>query len=219
MDQSGQRETIVKVPGKPSGLGWLPDGDLLLVSMEDRQVLRYDGVELTQHADLSGLSPYFCNDMVVDGHGRAYVGNFGFDLWGGGEPTTTNLILVSPVGAASSVASDMFFPNGPAITPDGTTLIVGESRGRRLTAFDIASDGSLSNRRVWADLGVPPDGIALDAENCIWVAVPTNPGAFIRVAEGGQVKQRIEIEDAAGFAWRPGRRRRPHALHARSRFQ
>ncbi len=117
VDENGQRETIVRVGAKPSGLGWLPGGDLLVVSMEDRRVLRFDGRELKQHADLSGLAAFSCNDMVVDGGGRAYVGNFGFDLWGGGEPTTTNLILVTPDGDASTVATDMFFPNGPAITP------------------------------------------------------------------------------------------------------
>jgi sugar lactone lactonase YvrE len=200
VDESGQRETIVTVAKKPSGLGWLPGGDLIVVSMEDRRLLRFDGKELREHADLSALAPFFCNDMVVDGQGRAYVGNFGFDLHGGGTPVSTNIILVMPDGAANSVAEDMLFPNGTVITPNGKTLIVGESWGRRLTAFDVRNDGSLSNRRVWADLGVPPDGIALDAENCVWVAVPTNPGAFVRVAEGGDVLQRIEVPDAAAFA-------------------
>lgn len=196
----GQRETIVAVPNDPSGLGWLPGGDLLIVSMRDRKLLRYDGSALREHADLSALAPFHCNDMVVDGAGRAYVGNFGFDLHARAEPKTTNLILVTPDGACREVATDLFFPNGTVITPDGTALIVGESGGRRLTAFDIEADGSLSNRRVWADLGVPPDGIALDAEECIWVAVPTNPGAFIRVAKGGEVRQRIDLDDWGGFA-------------------
>jgi sugar lactone lactonase YvrE len=200
VDERGQRETIVAVPRKPSGLGWLPGGDLLVVSMEDRRLLRYDGRELREHADLSTLAPFFCNDMVVDGEGRAYVGNFGFDLHGGGSPASTNLILVTPDGAARAVADDLQFPNGTVITPDGGRLIVGESWGRRLTAFDIAADGSLSNRRTWADLGVPPDGIALDEANCIWVAVPTKPGAFIRVAEGGEVRQRIDVPDAGAYA-------------------
>lgn len=200
VDLHGRRETIVTMTAAPSGLGWLPGGDLLVVSMEDRRLLRFNGRELHEHADLAGLAPFHCNDMVVDGQGRAYVGNFGFDLHGGGAPAATGLILVTPTGEARVVAEDLFFPNGTVITPDGRTLVVGESGGRRLTAFDIEDDGSLVNRRVWADLGVPPDGIALDAEGCIWVAVPTNPGSFMRVARGGEVRQRIDVADGAAFA-------------------
>lgn len=200
VDESGTRETIVTVPNKPSGLGWLPSGDLIVVSMANQRLLRYDGAELREHADLSGLTEHFCNDMVMDGEGRAYVGNFGFDLYGRAEFASTNMILVTPDGEARTVAEDLEFPNGTVITPDGRTLIVGESRGQRLTAFDIQGDGSLSNRRVWADIGLPPDGIALDAENCIWVAVPSNPGAVVRVAEGGSIRERIDVPDAGVFA-------------------
>ena len=200
VDVEDKRESIVEVPNDPSGLGWLPDGDLIIVSMRDRKLLRFDGDALSEHADLSQITPHLCNDMVVDGQGRAYVGNFGFDLHGGGAPASTNIILAEPDGSVREVASDIFFPKGTVITPDGGSLIVGESGGQKLTAFNVEPDGGLSTRLVWAELGVPRDGIALDAEGCIWVAVPTNSGAFIRVAEGGEVKRRIELEEHGGFA-------------------
>jgi sugar lactone lactonase YvrE len=169
-------------------LGWLPDGRLLVVSMRDRRVLRLepDGTLVT-HADLSALASYFCNDMVVDGQGRAYVGNFGFDLHHGAPPAFAELILVEPDGSARVVADQMKFPNGTVITPDGRTLIVGESTGRDLVAFDIDDDGGLSGRRVWADLGAAvPDGICLDADGAVWFADPSRGGCH-RVAEGGEV--------------------------------
>lgn len=198
---AGEREVMARVPQDPSGLGWLPDGRLLVVSMRDRRLLRQeaDG-ELVEHADLSGLAAGRCNDMVVDGDGRAYVGNFGFDLMAGADFRTAAVVMVSPGGNASLAAPDLHFPNGTVITPDGRTMIVAESAGNRLSAFDLAADGTLSNRRVWAELGVPPDGICLDAEGLVWVAVPTNPGAFLRVAEGGEVRERIDLEGFGGFA-------------------
>ena len=198
----GGRETIVEVPNQPSGLGFLPDGRLLVVSMTDRRLLRLDPDGLFEVADLSLHAPWHCNDMVVDARGNAYVGNFGFDITpgSGAESRATTIVFVTPAGEASVAADDLLFPNGTVITPDGKTLIVGESRGRRLTAFDVAEDGSLSNRRVWADIGEPPDGICLDAENCIWVAVPTNPGALLRVAEGGEILERIDVPDRGVYA-------------------
>lgn len=204
VDLDGVRETIVEVPNQPSGLGWLPDGRLLIVSMTDRKLLRLDPDGLYEVADVSAHAPWHCNDMVVDAEGNAYIGNFGFDLAAQAEPRATTIVRVTPDGEASVVADGLEFPNGTVITPDGKTLIVGESWGRRLTAFDIADDGSLTNRRVWADLaknGVgPPDGICLDAEGCIWVAVPTLPGAAARVAEGGEVVERIEVEEFGVYA-------------------
>src|SRR5215470_17338669 len=142
----GKAETVVEVPAAPSGLGWLPDGRLLVVSMKDRRLLRLDANGLAQVADLSRLAPFHCNDMVVDAQGRAYVGNFGFDLHGGAAHVPTVLILVLPSGAARVVADDIQFPNGTVITPDGRTLIIGESFGACLTAFDVQADGSLTNR-------------------------------------------------------------------------
>lgn len=196
----GERETIVEVPNQPSGLGFLPDGRLLIVSMLDRKLLRLDPDGLWDVADLSTLAPFHCNDMVTDAEGNSYIGNFGFDLMAGDSPKATNLVLVRPDGDASVVADGLQFPNGTVITPDGKTLIVGESWGQRLTAFDIESDATLSNQRVWADLGFPPDGICLDAEGTIWVAVPTNPGALVRVASGGEVLERIPVSDMGVYA-------------------
>lgn len=196
----GERETIVEVPNQPSGLGFLPDGRLLIVSMLDRKLLRLDPDGLWDVADLSTLAPFHCNDMVTDAEGNSYIGNFGFDLMAGDSPKATNLVLVRPDGDASVVADGLQFPNGTVITPDGKTLIVGESWGQRLTAFDIESDATLSNQRVWGDLGFPPDGICLDAEGAIWVAVPTNPGALVRVASGGEVLERIPVSDMGVYA-------------------
>ena len=144
VDGQGNVDVVVEVPNRPSGLGWLPDGDLLIVSMRDRQVLRYDGAGLHTHSDLSQLASFDCNDMVVDGNGRAYVGNFGFDLHAGEAPKAAELICVEPDGSARIVADELLFPNGTVITPDGQTLIVGESWGGRLTAFDIDAAGNLS---------------------------------------------------------------------------
>jgi sugar lactone lactonase YvrE len=193
---SGVRETIAHVENQPSGLGFLPDGGLLVVSMTDRRVLRQepDG-NLVEHADLSGFASFHCNDMVVDASGRAYVGNFGFDLHGGSAPCSTDLHLVSAAGSVKVAATDMAFPNGTVITPDGKTLIVGETQAGRLTAFDIDADGSLSNRRVWA--AIPdrslPDGICLDAEGAIWSACPRT-GRVFRMAEGGEVLAVVQVD-------------------------
>jgi sugar lactone lactonase YvrE len=149
--------------------------------------------------------------MVVDRLGRAYIGNLGGEIWS--TPPTpsqpTNIVMVTPEGHVRVVAREMRGPNGMVITPDGRTLIVAEPAVTRLTAFTIAPDGSLSNQRIWAEMEGPPDGIALDVENCVWAGVPREPGRFLRVAEGGQVKDRIEVTDRRGIACAlggPGRR-------------
>ncbi|MDH3641891.1 MAG: SMP-30/gluconolactonase/LRE family protein [Gammaproteobacteria bacterium] len=198
VDDGGKLEAIVEVEHQPSGLGWLPDGDLLVVSMADRRILRWDGSRLTAHADLSGLASFYCNDMVVDGHGRAYVGNFGFDLHAGQEPTTAELICVEADGAARVVATDLMFPNGTVITPDAGTLIVAETFASRLTAFDIQADGNLDNRRIWAELpeGAVPDGICLDSEAGIWSASPST-NECLRQLEGGEVTHRVAVDRGA----------------------
>lgn len=197
VDMAGHLERVVEVPAQPSGLGWLPDGRLLIVSMTDRRLLRFDGQRLEVVADLRGLTTGHCNDMVVDAGGRAYIGNFGFDFDRGEKPVPTNLVLVTPEGAARTVAEDLQFPNGAVITPDGRTLIVGESMAARLTAFDIAEDGSLSGRRVWAQLeGAMPDGSCLDAEGSVWIASPVS-NCFLRVREGGDVQERIDVDQMA----------------------
>jgi sugar lactone lactonase YvrE len=194
----GTRETVCQVANWPSGLGWLPGGDLLVVSMTDRRVLRWDGTTLHEHADLSTLASFHCNDMVVDATGRAYVGNFGFDLHTRQAPKPAELICVEPSGQARVAADGLEFPNGTVITPDGRTLIVAESWGRRLTAFDIAGNGDLSGRRVWAELpeGALPDGICLDDAGGIWSASPSS-NECLRLVEGGRVTHRVSVEQGA----------------------
>ena len=195
----GRAETVVALDGdEPSGFGWLPDGRLLVVAMHARSLLRRerDG-RLVPHAPLGALAHFHANDMVVDAAGRAYVGNFGFDLNAGAEPRATNLALVHPDGRVEVASTDMMFPNGTVITPDGKTLIVAETMAARLTAFDVGPDGRLSNRRVWAQLErAVPDGICLDAEGAVWVASPISKGV-LRVREGGEVTNRIEVEHQA----------------------
>jgi sugar lactone lactonase YvrE len=191
---------------RPSGLGWMPDGSMLIVSMTRRQLLRRspDG-KIGVHADLSGVATYHCNDMVVDAAGRAYVGNFGFDLDAAIEAKgiegvladhpTAKIALVQPDGSVSVAAADMEFPNGTVITPDGKTLIVGQSLGADLVAFDVGANGALSNRRTWAKVApMVPDGICLDAEGAIWIANPVAPQCA-RIAEGGKVLEVIETGD------------------------
>jgi sugar lactone lactonase YvrE len=191
VDERGRVETVLEVEGRPSGLGWLADGSLLVVSMLDRLVLRRrpDGAT-TVYADLGALCGGPANDMVVSSDGRAYVGNFGFDLLGRAEPRPTALVRVDQDGAVAVAAADLAFPNGAAITPDGRTLIVGETFANRLTAFDVERDGSLSGRRVWAAGAFAPDGCSLDADGLLWVADPAG-ARWIRVAEGGAIVQEL----------------------------
>jgi sugar lactone lactonase YvrE len=200
---AGDLRTEFEIDDQPSGLGWMPDGSLLVVSMVKRRVLRrsLDG-QISLHADLSNIATFHCNDMVVDAQGRAYVGNFGFDLdaelTGRGpesviahHPTAT-LAMVTPGGEVHAAAAAMHFPNGSVITPDGKTLIIGETLGAVLTAFDVGPDGSLANRRVWALTGPRiPDGIALDADGRIWIANPLAPECAL-IAEGGAVVEVID---------------------------
>jgi sugar lactone lactonase YvrE len=207
LDGGGAAELVARVPEQPSGLGWMPDGSMLVVSMRDRRVMRVrDGGEPEVHADLSSLAPWHLNDMVVDGAGRAYVGNFGFDLMTLQPIRETGIIRVDRDGTAAMVADGLRFPNGMVISPDGGTLVVAETLGGRLTAFDVDADGALSNRRVWAQLsetpdtedmgellavgGIAPDGIALDAEGAIWAADALG-GRLLRVREGGEIAEEI----------------------------
>ena len=200
---AGDLRTEFTIDDQPSGLGWMPDGSMLVVSQVKRKLLRRtsDGT-ISIHADLSGVATFHCNDMVVDASGRAYIGNFGFDLdkeleARGAESViashgTANLACVTPDGKVSVAATDMHFPNGSVITPDGKTLIVGETLGGCLTAFDIGRDGALANRRQWAPTWPRiPDGIALDAKNRIWIANPIAPECAL-IAEGGEVVEVIE---------------------------
>ncbi len=193
----GVETRVATVEGHPSGLGWMPDGTLLIVSMTDRRVLRMDDAGgLREHADLASLATWHCNDMVVAADGTAYVGNFGFDLDAGTAPEPAALIRITPDGDASVAADDLLFPNGTVITPDGRTLIVGETFGGRYTAFTIADDGTLTDRRVWAEVpGLVPDGCALDADGGIWFADPVN-NQVARVVEGGDVTDTIGLHQA-----------------------
>jgi sugar lactone lactonase YvrE len=187
-----------EVATQPSGLGWLPDGDLLCVSMTDQKVLRFRGTERSTFADISQYCEFWANDMTVAPTGYSYVGNFGFDLdarlaelgverFIAEAPPTTNLIVLNAEGDVIQVVPDMAFPNGTVITPDGATLIIGETFGARLTAFDIHADGTLVNRRVWAPLETTAsDGMCLDADGQIWLANALTR-TCVRVREGGEI--------------------------------
>jgi sugar lactone lactonase YvrE len=194
--------TEAEVPGQPAGLGWLPDGRLLVVSMRDRRVLRReaDGTLVT-HGDLGAHATGHANDLVVDGQGRAYVGNFGFDLMSGAPLATAALHRIDPDGTVTEVADDLWFPNGAVIT-DENVLVVNETFGNRVTAFDLTGDGQLANRRVWAEFAplpseramdqvlaqtaVAPDGCCLDAEGALWIADGVGD-RLIRVRDGGEI--------------------------------
>ena len=205
MNPDGTDEVLeAEVPNQPSGLGWTPDGRLLIVSMTDHKVLVMDRTgSIRTHAELAEYCGYWANDMVVGADGTAYVGNFGFDLDAFLEehgvegvltppgPPTTNLVVLDPDGSVIQVVPDMAFPNGSVLTPDGATLIVAETMALRLTAFSVAPDGTLSDRRTFAKLElVPADGICLDAEGQVWVANALAPEA-LRVAEGGEITARV----------------------------
>jgi sugar lactone lactonase YvrE len=181
---------------RPSGLGWLPDGRLLVVSMHSRSVLRRepDGT-LVAHADLSPVATSHANDMVVAADGTAYVGNFGSDVLGGSSRASAQLAIVRPDGTVLGGPDDLEFPNGSVITADGATLVVGESYARRYRAFPIAGDGTLGPGRVWADVaGRSPDGCTLDAEGAIWFANAIGR-EVVRVREGGEVTDAIAMPD------------------------
>ena len=179
----GHSEVIVQLADdQPSGLGWLPNGDLLIVAMRSKRLLRFDGNEISVHADLSELASGICNDMVVDKIGRAYVGNFGFDIHNGAPKKNAEIILVEPDGTTRCVNDEVLFPNGTVITPDDKTLIVAETFAGQLSAFDIEANGDLTNRRLWARL---PEGAVPDGKNCI------------RQIEGGEVTHEIALERGA----------------------
>lgn len=195
-----------QVPGQPSGLGWLPDGRLLVVSMRDRTVLcREPDGTLVVHADLGAHATGHTNDMVVDERGRAYVGNFGFDLMAGDPLEPTALHRVDPDGQVTEVADDLWFPNGSVLTPDNDLLVV-ETFGNRVTAFTVTADGELTDRRVWAEFGPLPsdrdvagalaqlrvagDGACLDAAGGLWIADAIGD-RLVRVTEGGTITDEI----------------------------
>ena len=196
MSVDGEAEVVCSVPSYPSGLGWDLDGRLLIAAVVDKRLLRLeDDGSLSTVADLAPLTRWTINDMVVDGRGRAYIGDVGFEL-GRDDFRAGQVVLVDVDGTATIVDDDMHFPNGSMVTPDGSTLIVGETFGGRLTAFDInVGDGTLANRRVWAQLpqGAIPDGSCFDADGAVWTASPTT-NECIRIAEGGEVLARVASE-------------------------
>jgi sugar lactone lactonase YvrE len=194
---SGHVTVEATLDDQPAGLGFLPDGTPIVASLFDRVLLRIerDG-RLTRHGDLTALTIGGTNDMVMDSRGRAFVGSFGYDYFAQEQPKPACVVRVEPDGTAAVAAEDLDFPNGMVITPDERTLIVAESNGHRLSAFDLAEDGSLSGRRVFAELGTDPDGICRDVDGAIWVALP-RAKRFVRVLDGGEITDTIEV---------PGRR-------------
>jgi sugar lactone lactonase YvrE len=213
-DLDGRHDTLIEVPNQPSGMGWLGDGRMFVVSMLDARLLEIVGDELIEVADMSSYSDHL-NDMVIDSRGRAYIGGMpalygdNTEIVDGRNPgipsdKRENIYLVDlrggDPGDVRIAAPDIDFPNGTVVTPDGKTLIMAESRAHRLIAFDIVDDGTLINKRKWADLGGrTPDGICLDADNHVWCAVPFPPSVagFYRVAEGGEIKEWITSDRAA----------------------
>ena len=195
---AGKRRTVASFGGPVSGLGWLPDGRMLVVSMADQRVLRQESGGFVTYGDLSAIATGLANDMVVTASGQAFVGNFGFSLHPPSEPKPAKLARIDLDGRVHEAADNLMFPNGMVITPDGKTLIAGESWGRCLTAFDLAADGTLSNRRLWATFPdkALPDGICLDADGAIWAASPLT-SEVLRIAEGGAVLERIATEQQA----------------------
>lgn len=207
----GSYETVAEVPQQPSGLGWDPQGRMLIVSMLDRKLLRLEDGTLTEAADLQPVGSTPANDMVVDEQGRAYIGDFGEPAGLGG----TNVVRVDPDGSVHIAAKDVICPNGSAITPDGRTFLIAETFAGRITAFDIDEDGGLSNRRVWAQLAEPaasddlrevadslpilPDGICLDAEGCLWIGCAKSGGAY-RVRAGGEIVEKVDTGDLSVYA-------------------
>lgn len=199
-DLSGRLELVARVPQQPSGLGWLPDGSLLIVSMLDRRLLRLSGGVVAAYAELGDIATGPANDLVVDSQGRAFVGDMGFNRRLGEAPRHGHLTCVHPDGRVVLAADEMVFPNGAVVSPDGRRLIVAESFANRLTVFDLQDDGRLTNRRLYADLGdCSPDGICQDAEGAIWVAHPQGD-AVLRVLEGGRVVDRVVTGERGAFA-------------------
>ncbi|HEX6424976.1 MAG TPA: SMP-30/gluconolactonase/LRE family protein [Acidimicrobiales bacterium] len=192
----GREQQVAAVEHQPAGLGWMPDGTLLAVSMTDRRVLRRaDDGTMAVHADLGEHAAGWANDMVVATDGGAWVGNFGFDPAAGEAPKPGALVRIEPDGSTSLAADGLDFPNGSVITPDGTTLVVGETVGSRYTAFTITPEGRLTDRRVWATIdGVFPDGCSLDAEGLIWAADSAGR-RVVRVAEGQGVVDERPVPD------------------------
>ena len=213
-DENGGMELVVEVPNDPSGLGFAPDGAILIVSMRDRHLLRFNKGSLSEFADLSGHTPYRCNDMLVDECGRAYIGNFGFDPETETQMRATSLLLVQPDGTVSCAATDLVFPNGVLKSPDGRRMLVAETFAARISQFDIQADGALTNRRIWANFATSdhqtidasleagdllPDGLAMDADGAVWAGDAGGRGP-VRIIEGGEQTGFIDTGELTVYA-------------------
>lgn len=201
VDLTGVVATVLDLPFIPNGFGLTREGAIVVGDAFQRRIHRSAGASLPQLADISDLTTFCLSDGIVDAKGRLYVGDIGYNF---NDPAakpveTCVIVLVDPDGRTSVVADKLFFPNGMVITPDGRTLIVGETLGHRLTAFDIQEDGTLSNRRVWAQLpsSVGPDGICLDAQGAVWCANPEGQDSVVRVREGGEITDRLKVDTHA----------------------
>jgi len=191
-DIDGTLEIITATDDLPGGLGWLPDGSLLVVYMTQRKVMRWDGKKLSEYADLSGMASFHCNDMLVDAYGRVYVGNFGFDLHGGARQSKAEIIMIDVDRSLQLFSDEVVFPNGCVLTPDSNTLVVAETFAHRLTAFKLGDNGMSVSCHVWAELGdMTPDGICIDARGHIWVASP-GTNEVILLQKGGDKIARCE---------------------------
>jgi len=200
-DLEGRVATVVELPFKPNSFGFRRDGSIVVGDALQRRLYRWTGTDLQPLADLSGITKFALSDGIVDAHDAMYVGDIGYNFFDrAAKPVDTCVIArVEPDGRANVVAEGLCFPNGMVITPDGRTLIVAETMGHRLTAFDIRRDGSLGNRRVFAQMSddVAPDGIALDAEGAVWLANAEGRTSVQRVREGGEVADRIQLDTHA----------------------
>jgi sugar lactone lactonase YvrE len=198
---AGDLRTELSLTFKPNGLGFLPDGSAVFSDALSLKMKRWDGAVVHDLAQLDDVAVFCLSDAIVDRAGRTYVGDIGYNFWNPeASPVDTCVIArIDANGVVAKVADGLRFPNGMAITPDGKTLIVAETEGFRLTAFDLDADGGLANRRVYASLpeGVQPDGICMDAEGAAWVANPAGSPAVLRVREGGEVTDRIELDTHA----------------------
>ncbi|WP_144097449.1 SMP-30/gluconolactonase/LRE family protein [Croceicoccus sediminis] len=200
LSAGGEKQSICSVPNRPSGIGFLPDGTPLVVSMVDRKLMKLVDGGLQVHADLSDVATGEVNDILVDDAGRAYVGNFGYDLFGGAEAQTANIAMVMPDGSVSIVADDLVFPNGMVLVDGGRTMVVSETFANRLTAYDVDEHGKLSNRRVYVDLGErAPDGLCVDKQDGIWVSSFVT-GEFLRVTPDGAITDLIACGDKRAVA-------------------
>jgi len=215
VDLTGAVVTVMELPFLPNGFGLTPSGEIVVGDAFQRKIYHAIGTDLQLVADISNSTKFCLSDGIVDSAGRLYVGDIGYNFVDpSAKPVDTCVIvLVYPDDRNSVVADGLFFPNGMVITPDGKTLIIGETLGHRLTAFDIQEDGTLSNRRVWAQLSasVGPDGICLDAEGAVWCANPEGMDSVVRVREGGEITDRIKVNTHA-YAVMLGGPERKHLL-------